>query len=207
MDSQQRSNFFVNSSEMTLAFDDRNDVAIGDRDEFDLYCKSYRTLRYSFVDSLNDLSERFLGPVDLFCDRKIKAEIDCAFQKPRFLESIPPARVPEQVKSISPVIITTSKSELTEVLGKVVEVVVSASLRGSRYYDYSALNSLFVQDSAREHWEDEEITLTYQELQKVVTQVVISSKESVKEHIGIPGGIVISNLKHRRSMIDLNWAC
>lgn len=192
---------------MTPAFEDRNDVANEDRDEIDLYCKPYRTLRYSFFESLNDLSERLLGPVDLLCDPKIQAEIKCATEKPRLLESVPPDRVPEPQKPETPIIVTTSKRELAEVLGKVVDVVIAATRRGSSSYDYSALNTLFNNDNDREHCEDEEIILSYQELQKVVTQIVVSSRESVKERIGIPGGIVISNFGPKKSTVDLSWAC
>lgn len=195
---------------MTTYLEDRNDFAIEDRDDnIDHYCKPYRTLRYSFFESLSDISERLLGPVDLFCDPKIKAEIKCATEKPRLLEAVPPIRAPEPARRKPPIIVTTTKRELAEVLGKVVEVVIVATRQGSCSYDYSALNTLFVKDSDREHCddEDEEVSLTYQELQKVVTQIVVSSRESVKERIGIPGGIVISNLGRNKRIVDLSWAC
>jgi hypothetical protein len=195
--------------------DDRNDFAIEDRDDnTDHYCRPYRTLRYSFFESLSDISERILGPSDLFCDPRIKAEIKSATEKPRLLEKVPLVRVPsvpstpEPAKADVPIVVTTSKRELAEVLGKVVDVVVAAERRGSSSYDYSALNTLFTKGKDREHCDDEdEVSLTYQELQKIVTQIVLSSRESVKERIGIPGGIVISNLGPNKRTVDLSWAC
>lgn len=195
---------------MTATMEDRNDVAFEDRDDniMDHYCKPYRTLRYSFLESLSDFSERLLGPVDMFCHPKIKAEIKCAIEKPRLMEPVPPARVQkEPVKRETPIMITTSERELAEILGKVVDVVIAATQRGSDSYDYSALNTLFVQNNGRQHCENEEITITYQELQKVIMKIAVSSRESVKESIGIPGGIVISNFGPTKSTVELNWAC
>ena len=198
-------------------YEERTDFGVDDRDDtnIDHYCsRPYRTLRYTFFESLSDISERFLGPVDLFCDPKIKAEIKSATEKPRLLEAVPPDRVPSispvrvpEPTQIVPITVTTSKRELAEVLGKVVNVVIAAERLGSSDYDYSALNTLFIKDNDREHCDDEGVSLTYQELQKIVTQIVLSSRESVKERIGIPGGIVISNLGPDNRVVDLSWAC
>jgi hypothetical protein len=102
--------------------------------------------------------------------------------------------------------ITTSSRQLAIVLGKVVDVVLVAE-RSGKEIDCSALEALVhnLEAERGQRCYDDELFLTYEELNKIVMRVVESAKESVTKGTRVPTGICISNFGSRRCCIDLFW--
>ena len=115
---------------------------------------------------------------------------------------------PETAPQSPSSIIKMSRYQLCILLNKVVDVVAAAALDRSEDYDFSMLESLAPhldkQVSDDDDGEDQ-ITMTQNKLNMIVTSIVQGTKTSVANKTSLPSGIELPGMGPNGGIVHLSW--